>query len=62
MQIDAPNLTIMTDLYTGSSAAAAQGEVGVAVLRKVMDAAEDKTLSLLQSLQPHLGQNLDVRL
>ena len=39
-----------------------QGQVGVSVLKQTMDTAEAMTMQLLQSMQPHLGQNIDVRL
>jgi hypothetical protein len=39
-----------------------QGQVGVSVLKQTMDTAEAMTMQLLQSMQPHLGQNVDVRL
>jgi len=39
-----------------------QGQVGVSILKDVMETAEAMTAQLLQSLQPHLGKNVDVRL
>ncbi|MCC6174814.1 MAG: YjfB family protein [Chloroflexi bacterium] len=36
-------------------------KVAVSVTKQVMDSAEQMTLDLLESLEPHLGQNLDVR-
>ena len=39
-----------------------QSQVGVSVLKDVMESAEAMTMQLLQSMQPHLGKNVDVRL
>jgi hypothetical protein len=39
-----------------------QGQLAIGVLKQTMDAAEAQTMQLLQSLQPHLGQNVDVQL
>jgi hypothetical protein len=39
-----------------------QGQLAIGVLKEAMEGAEAATLQLLQSLQPHLGKNVDVRL
>jgi hypothetical protein len=39
-----------------------QGQLAIGVLKQTMDAAEAQTMQLLQSMQPHLGQNVDVQL
>jgi hypothetical protein len=39
-----------------------QGQLAVGILKETMENAEAATLQLLQGLQPHLGQNIDVRL
>lgn len=39
-----------------------QGQLAVDILKETMESAETATLQLLQSLQPHLGQNVDVRI
>ena len=37
-------------------------QVGISVMKQAMETAESATLQLLQSMQPHLGKNVDVRL
>jgi hypothetical protein len=39
-----------------------QGQVAIGVLKQSMENAETATLQLLQSLEPHLGQRVDIRL
>jgi hypothetical protein len=39
-----------------------QGQLAIGVLKQTMDAAEAQTMQLLQSMQPHLGQNVDMQL
>ena len=39
-----------------------QQQVAIGVLKQTMETVESATLQLLQSMQPHLGQNVDVRL
>ena len=48
--------TKLTDT-TGQVAA----EIQVSVTKQVMEAAEQSTLQLLNSMQPNLGQHVDVR-
>jgi hypothetical protein len=37
-------------------------QVDIGVMKQAMETAESATLQLLQSMQPHLGKNVDVRL
>jgi hypothetical protein len=39
-----------------------QSQLGISILKETMQNAEAATMELLQSMQPHLGQNVDVRL
>jgi hypothetical protein len=39
-----------------------QSQLGIGILKETMQNAEAATMQLLQSMQPHLGQNVDVRL
>jgi hypothetical protein len=39
-----------------------QAQVGIGVMKQALETAETATLQLLQSMQPHLGKNVDVRL
>jgi hypothetical protein len=39
-----------------------QTQVGISVMKQALDSAETATLQLLESMQPHLGKNVDVRL
>jgi hypothetical protein len=39
-----------------------QGQIAIGVLKQTMDNAEANMMQLLQSMQPHLGQNVDVQL
>jgi hypothetical protein len=39
-----------------------QGQVAVGVLKQTLENAETATLQLLQSLEPHLGRRVDIRL
>jgi hypothetical protein len=61
MQID-PNLNIAALAKLADKTSEVQSNVGVSILKEVMQTAEDNTAQLLQSLQPHLGQHVDVRL
>ena len=60
MRIDSSSnvdaFTKMSD-KTGQVAA----EVQVSVTKQIMETAEQSTLQLLNSMQPNLGQNVDVR-
>ena len=61
MQID-PSLNIAAMTKLADKTGEVQSKVGVSILKDVMDLAESSTLQLLQSMTPHLGQNVDVRL
>ncbi|MCC7370594.1 MAG: YjfB family protein [Chloroflexi bacterium] len=60
MQID-PNVNIAALTRLADKTGEVQAQVGVSVLKEVMETAESQTLQMLQSMQPHLGQNVDVR-
>lgn len=61
MQID-PNANIAAFSKLADKTGEVQSQVGVSVLKDVMESAEAMTMQLLQGLQPHLGKNVDVRL
>ena len=61
MQID-PNANIAAFSKLADKTGEVQSQVGVNVLKDVMESAEAMTMQLLQSMQPHLGKNVDVRL
>jgi hypothetical protein len=61
MQID-PNANIAALTRLADASGEVQAQVSVGVLKESLDNAESNTLELLQSMQPHLGQNVDVRL
>ena len=61
MQID-PNANIAAFAKLADKTGEVQQQVGVSVLKDVMETAEAMTMQLLQSMQPHLGKNVDVRL
>lgn len=37
-------------------------QMGISVMKQALETAESATLQLLQSMQPHLGKHVDVRL
>jgi hypothetical protein len=61
MRVDSnANIEALTKLAdTGGEV---QGQVAIGVLKQSMENAETATLQLLQSLEPHLGQRVDIRL
>lgn len=61
MQID-PNANIAAFEKLADKTGEAHSQVGVSVLKDVMETAEAMTMQLLQSMQPHLGKNVDVKL
>lgn len=61
MQID-PNMNIAALTKLADKTGEVQSKIGVSVLKDVMNIAESNTMQLLNSMTPHLGQNLDVRL
>lgn len=60
MQID-PNVNIAALTKLADKTGEVQSQVGVSVLKEVMQSAEAQTMQMLQAMQPHLGQNVDVR-
>lgn len=61
MQID-PNANVAAFTKLADKTGETQMQVGISVMKEVMATAESSTLQLLQSMQPHLGQNVDIRL
>lgn len=60
MRIDASsNVDAFAKLSDKTEQVAA--EVEVAVVKQTMETAEQSTLQLINSMQPHLGQNVDVQ-
>jgi hypothetical protein len=61
VQIDSSsNVDAFTKLTDKTDQVAMQ--VGVSVTKTVMDGAKDMMMELMNSLQPHLGQNVDRQL
>jgi hypothetical protein len=61
MRVDpSANVKAFTRLADTSGTVAT--EVGVSVMKQAMDAAESQMAQLLQSMQPHLGKNVDLSL
>lgn len=61
MRVD-PNANVEAFSKLADKTGQVQGELAVGVLKQAMETAESTTLQLLQSMQPHLGQHVDVRL
>ena len=61
MNID-PNANIAAFTRLADKTGEVKMQVGVSVMKQAMESAESATLQLLQSMQPHLGKNVDVRL
>lgn len=61
MQID-PSSTVDAFTRLADKTGEVQLQVAMSVTKEVMESAEDMTLQLLQSLQPHLGRHVDIRL
>ena len=61
MRID-QNMNLDALSKLGEATGDVQQQVAIGVMKESMDSTEAATLQLLQSLQPHLGQNVDVRL
>ena len=61
MRID-PNANVEAFTRLADKTGEVQMQVGVSVMKDVMEIAESSTLQLLQSMQPHLGKNVDVKL
>jgi hypothetical protein len=61
VQIDpSSNVDAFTKLADKTDQVAAQ--VGVSLTKEVMDGTKDAVMELLGSLEPHLGQNVDLHL
>jgi len=61
MRID-PNANVEAFTKLADKTGEVQMQVGIDVMKQAMETAESATLQLLQSMQPHLGKNIDVRL
>lgn len=61
MRID-PNANIETFTKLADKTGEVQMQVGVSVMKQALEASESATLQLLQSMQPHLGRNVDLQL
>ena len=61
MRID-PNANVEAFTKLADKTGEVQMQVGIDVMKQAMASAESATLQLLQSMQPHLGKNVDVRL
>lgn len=61
MRVD-PNLNIEAFTKLADKTGEVQTQVGVSVMKQALETTEAATLQLLQSMQPHLGKNVDVRL
>jgi len=61
MRID-PGANIEAFTKLADKSGEVQMQVGIGVMKQAMESAESATLQLLQSMQPHLGKNVDVRL
>ena len=61
MRID-PNANIEAFTKLADKTGEVQMQVGVSVMKLALEATESATLQLLQSMQPHLGRNVDVQL
>jgi hypothetical protein len=61
MRID-PGASIDAFTKLADKTGEVQMQVGISVMKEAMQTAETATLQLLQSMQPHLGKNVDVQL
>ena len=61
MRID-PNANVEAFTKLADKSGEVQLQVGIGVMKQALASAESATLQLLQSMQPHLGKNVDVRL
>ena len=61
MRID-PNADVEAFTRLADKSGEVQLQVGIGVMKQALQSAESATLHLLQSMQPHLGKNVDVRL
>lgn len=61
MRID-PQANVEAFTRLADKSGEVQMQVGIGVMKHALEFAESATLQLLQSMQPHLGKNVDVRL
>ena len=61
MRID-PSANVEAFTKLADKSGEVQMQVGISVMKQAMATAESATLQLLQSMTPHLGKNVDVRL
>ena len=61
MQID-PSANVDAFSRLADKTGEVQSQIATGMLKKTMDVAEESMAQLLQSMQPHLGQNVDIRL
>ena len=61
MRID-PSANVEAFTKLADKSGEVQMQVGISVMKQAMATAESATLQLLQSMTPHLGKNIDVRL
>ena len=61
MRID-PNANVEAFTKLADKTGEVQMQVGIDVMKQATETAESATLQLLQSMQPHLGKNVDVQL
>jgi GTP cyclohydrolase III len=61
MRID-PNSNIEAFTKLADKTGEVQMQVGIGVMKQAMESAEAATMQLLESIQPHLGKNIDVKL
>jgi hypothetical protein len=61
MRVD-PNANIEAFSKLTDKTGQVQSQVAVGILKQSMESAEAMTMQLLQSMSPHLGKNVDVKL
>lgn len=61
MRVD-PNANIEAFTKLSDKTGQVQSQVQVGILKQTMESAEAMTMQLLQSMSPHLGKNVDVKL
>jgi GTP cyclohydrolase III len=61
MRID-PSANVEAFTRLADKSGEVQMQVGIGVMKQALETAESATLQLLQSMQPHLGKNVDVQL
>jgi hypothetical protein len=61
MRID-PSANVEAFTKLADKTGQVQTQVGISVMKQALETAESATLQLLQSMQPNLGKNVDVRL